>query len=560
MVNIKHKLRRTAALALCCVLLASLLTGCSEKLELLRGQEEKYEIEKSSDVYLAMGYVRTLNPALSKDEDVYYISKLIYDGLFELDETMAAVPKLVKSYSYSEDSTELDITLRDDVYWHDGEKLTADDVKYTVELLQSLGSDTLYSNYVSNIKSVKVNKSDKQQLTITFKSGADSAEAKLIFPIMPEHQYKSVADMKKHTDDFTPIGTGPYKVDEYDLLTSLKLSPNESYYDAVSANTLTFEVVPGSKEALSLLNVDEISLVFIKDIDRETIINNTDAVTQNFPSNCVEVIGFNQNKEYLKNKKLRQAIAYATDSKKILESAYYSCGILTDSLYYPGYLGVENEGDSYEYNLEKAAELLKKAGMKDSDGDGYLEYTEGEALSIEILIKADDVSQVAAAQLIKKSLGDIQVAAEIAECSEEDYRSRLAAGSYDIFIGEYTFADYYDLRSVLHSGYGNVINYSNENVDSKLELLAKGATKDKAKVYKELKKTLKEDLPYYPILCRTYGMVMSNSLVGESTPLFNDFYRDAANWTLEYKRAVTDEKEETTDESTDETADEKETE
>ncbi len=150
------------------------------------------------------------------------------------------------------------------------------------------------------------------------------------------------------------------------------------------------------------------------------------------------------------------------------------------------------------------------------------------------------MSQVAAAQLIKKSLGDIQVEAEIAECSAEEYRSRVATGDYDIFIGEYTFADYYDLRSLLHSGYGNVVSYSNEKVDSNLDLLATGATKNKAKVYSELKETLAEDLPYYPILYRTYGMVMSQSFVGENSPLFNDFYRNAASWSLEYKRVVSD--------------------
>lgn len=536
-----EKKAKTAVIFMILLILAvSCLCGCSGKLEMFREEEEKYEVINSTDVFLPMAYVRTLNPALSKDEDTYYISKLIYEGLFELDDTMKAVPKLVRSYKYNDEGTQLTLTLRDDIFWHDGEKLTGDDVKFTVDLLTNLSAEnsTLYGKYVDNIKSVQTNKSDKQKVTILFKEASDSSAEKLTFPILPKHQYKSIAEVKKHIDDFEPIGTGPYKVSKYDSLKSLALVPNENYYGTVPGNKLTFKVVPSNKEALSLMGANDISLLFIKDIDRETIINNAEVKTQNFPSNCVEFIGFNFNKEYLRNKRIRQAIAYAADSEKILESAYYSCGILVDSMYYPGYLGIANEGDVYPYDPEKAEKLLKEIGINDSDGDGYLDDESGKALNIEILISEGDVSRSAAAQIIKHSLDELHISSQIVQCTQSEYLTRINSGDYDIFIGEYSFADYYDLRPLLHSAYGNIINYSNSTIDYYLDIMGNGASDDKVKAYEDLKKLLQEELPYYPVLYRTYGMVMSESLEGESTPIFSDLYRGAENWKLTYKRLI----------------------
>jgi peptide/nickel transport system substrate-binding protein len=101
---------------------------------------------------------RTLNPLISKDEDVYFIDKLIYDSLIDLDKNLIPVPELASSWFYDTSRKILTLNLNKEVYWHDGVALTAEDVKFTIDSLISTQSTgiSLYGKNVANIKSVTI--------------------------------------------------------------------------------------------------------------------------------------------------------------------------------------------------------------------------------------------------------------------------------------------------------------------------------------------------------------------------------------------------------------------
>ena len=500
------------------------------------GGEVRYVTERT--IYLPMEKVRTLNPMISKDEDTYIISKLIYDGLFELDKNLMPQMKLVDSYSYSDDKLTLSIGLKQGVTWHDGQEFTAADVKFSIDnyINFSYSNNTIYSRYVANIRSANVVRGEPHSLTISFRNASNAGVENLVFPILPAHQFRRASDILRNIDEFEPIGTGAYKVLSYNNLSRLVLGANRDYYGAVPQNELEFVVFPNKKNAMNLINVEKISLVINDEIDRDTMISNMNVNTVNFMSNRAEFVAFNMRNEVMSDKRVRQAIAYAVDSRDILENVYLNSGVLSDTIYYPYYFGNKNEEELYGFDLEKAAALLNEAGFRDFEGTGYLQDRRGNEVRIGILVNSDDPSRTAASHIIKNALDKLALESYIIYCDWDEYVSRINLGDFDMYIGGYAFNERYDLRHLLHSQHNNRTGYSNPELDILLDEMKSGLPNAmKAEVFQQVNSILKDEIPYYCILYKTYGAISSVSLRGEIEPLFHHFYNNSGEWVNVYE-------------------------
>lgn len=510
--------------------------GVASKVEdFLMGSEKEYKYEDI--VHLPMDMVKTLNPAISSDEDTYHITKLLYEGLFVLDDAMIPQNQLVQSYRYYNEGTSLSIDLRRDIDWHDGKKFTAKDVKFSIDLYKQLAKSNkgLYSDYVKGIKSIKIE--SEYSVTVDYYEKNNNNIVNLIFPILPEHQYKNVANFisKGGSSKFIPVGTGKYKVDEYNRLSSLTLVSNSDYYGEKPGNTLIFHVLPNKEGSVKLMKTGDLSLIYNSAPDRDALVSDSDIDRVNYLSNEPEVIGFNTSKAPFTDKRVRKAIASATDSKTILEKAYYNTGILTDSILYPGYFGIEGKGEVYSYDMQVAKDYLKKAGYEDRDDDGYVENKADNEIELKILIKQEDPSANLAAPMLKASLENLGMTVIIDSRKTDEYYSMLTYGNYDIFIGGIRINERYDLRPLLHSSYSNVARYKNNRADKYLNAMNGSIDNDQKKIAAlELKKILKEDIPYYCMFYKTYGIFYTDILQGELTPNYNYIYRGCENWKCRY--------------------------
>ncbi len=169
------------------LLLATMVfvTGCKSDTD-VKSNEVKTSKKTSEYINLTMIRASTINPILNTDKSVSYVLDLVYDSLFELDENYNIQPKLVESYSISSNNKKIDITLKDNIKWHDGESLTAKDVKYTYELINE-NKDSAYNSLVSNISGITVHGSKK--LTINFKDSYAFSLETLIFPIVSKDKF-----------------------------------------------------------------------------------------------------------------------------------------------------------------------------------------------------------------------------------------------------------------------------------------------------------------------------------------------------------------------------------
>lgn len=502
----------------------NLFTACWDGNGILgKNDEVVKETITSKEISIPIEQIRTLNPIIAKDEGVYYLNKLIYEGLFTLDNTMAPVGVLAESYQYGKDDKSVTIKLKKGILWQDGTKFSAKDVKFSIDAYLSIpnASKSFYHSYVSVIQSAKV--INDTMVYIKFNDEKNMAIENLTFPIIPSHKFKKIADVQKDTKDFIPIGTGPYKVESMEAGKQIILKGNPHYMGTIPDNTLIVKTMPGKQEAVNLLEIGEVNVSFLKETDRDTLINDKKVTVTSFPSNEMELLGFNFKHGALQDRKVRQAIAYAIDNESIIETCYYNSGVLNDSVYYPNYLGIKSRKDLYDYNLDQAKLLLEQSGH--------------EGLSLKLIFNGDDHARNLAAQMIKTGLEKIGISVSLISLNWNDYNAAVASGRFDLYIGGYRIKDTYDVRPILHSAYNNPIKYSNPILDNFLDRMQSAVTiEDKKKIYGNIHRILGDEIPYYCLLYKTYGLATGNGVKGNIQPYFNNIYNGCDTWNFTYEK------------------------
>ncbi len=509
------------------------LAGAVSTVTIVRGggvsesrNTQQVEYQPMKTVYLAMDRVETLNPLVSSDSDVFYISQLVYSSLFRLDENLNIEPDLVKSYKTSPSEGSVSIKLRQDVKFSDGSSLTAADVSYTVNRILSIGSDSPYYAYVSKIRSVYT--SGTYSLTITFESPADAALDNLVFPIVSRTDYSDSSNKV--------LGSGPYRFGSYDSTRELNLKPNKYYYGEAAQNNLQFKVVSDKSKTTGLMTMEAITAYVSRDQDADADAEDKDLQVTGISSGEMEYLAFNFKNKALEKKEVRQAIAKAIDTESLIKDNYGGAGIQSDSVYFPGFLGTENQGDAYALDQKKAAELMAEAGYRDTNEDGILEDEKGKKLTLTILVNRNNSSRTDSAGFISDALEEIGIKTTVKSLSWADYKQAIEDGEFDLYLGGYKFDKKSNLRTMFKSG--NAISYKNTQVRSLVNQLETclSAKKQKA-VYEELKPLLSEELPYYCLLYKTYAFITVPQFTSEELPTFFDIYRGCGSW--QWNKTVT---------------------
>ena len=513
------------------------LTGCGEEGVILGERAAPTGITEVVErvIYLPMEKVRTLNPMISRDEDAYIISKLVYDSLFELDHYMMPQKRLVESFYFSDDRMSLHIVLREEIFWHDGREFTATDVRFSIENYINLGNGTIFADYVANIRAVTVPRGETHSLTISFRNPYNVGVENLVFPILPMHQFPRSGDLHRNIETFEPLGTGPYRVVSFNSFDRLILEPNPYYHGTIPRNNIEFVIFPNKDDAINLVNVGRISLFISDDIERETIVHGMNANAVNFVSNRAEFVAFNINHELFRDVMIRQAVAYAIDAREILETAYLNSGVLSNTIFFPFFFGNENYEELFPYDLERAAELLEQAGLRMVEDSYYLHDRVGNEVRIGILVNSNNSARMAAAQIIKNALDNLSLYSYIIYVDWEEYIARINAGDFDLYIGGYAFNERFDLRFLLHSRHNNRIGFSNSEVDRLLDEMQSGlSNEEKAQVFQELNAILQQEVPIFCLLYKTFGAISSVSLRGDINPRFNHVFYNPGEWVNVY--------------------------
>ena len=450
-------------------------------------------------------FATTLDPA---DESVDYNSWMLTrmdvgENLFTVDENMVLQNQLADSWEVVDEKT-WKLHIRDGVTFHNGNPLTAEAVKTSIERVIA---DNVRGQNLVDIASMEA---DGQDLTIVTNEPNGSLLAGLSEPLF------MIVDTTADVDNFInqPILTGPYKVVSFETDSTVELEAYEDYWGGKPGfDTITVKYVADSETGVMALQNGELDLATAGSSDLPLFAG------EDFQTMTIEGIReyfaiFNLTDPKFQDQNLRDAIAFAIDRESMAGLIGTDCSV--SAAPFPG--SVPFGYDSLEkqsFDQAKAQECLAAAGYEDKDGDGIVEDAEGTPLKI-VLSLAYDLAGSGSmvdmiAETMQSQLKAIGIGCEIAKL--ENGSAIKENHEFDIAICNFLSAITGDPYSFLRSNWGtdggtNYSSYSNEAFDEALlRLEAATDPQERYAIAEEAQQILLNDTGSIFMLTRNYNVV-----------------------------------------------------
>ncbi len=461
----------------------------------------------------------TINPILSNNKNVQDISKLIYDPLITLTADYKVESCLAKEWAKQNDNSYL-IKLRENVRWSDGQKFTAEDVKFTIERLKEVSSIYSYNvQYVSRIDIV-----DDYMVIIYLDREVPFFEYQLTFPILSKDYYEG-QDFANTEKNSSPVGTGKYVITEVQP-SYLILSKNTSWWNKeknLTIEKITVNLYSSVGELYNSFKIGNIDLIATTNENLQQYIGTIGYSTKELKGREHTFLAFNIQNYFLGKQEVRKAISYSIDKENIVSSVLNNkCYTSSFPLDYGSWLS-QGQDASSGYNVEQAKEVLMSGGW--SYRSGAWQKTENyktQKIALNLLVRASDSSKVAVAENIRQQLANQGIPINIVQASDEQYNNQINSRNYDIALCSMTLGPSPNLTTYL--GGGNIANYSNTEVNNIMNEVKNTTDENILKEkYARLVDIYKSDVPYISLYNNKYTVAYNSGLVGDITP--NWFYQ-----------------------------------
>ncbi len=438
-----------------------------------------------------------LNPNYAGDRVSLTINQALYAPLFQVNNGEKTF-YLADSLTLSEDNLTYTLKLKSGLTWHDGEKLTADDVVFTIDsILDEKQNSMLRANLVFGDKAVKAVKVD--DLTVDFQlpqvSPAFEATLVQVFPI-PKHIYENEADLEKSTKNATPVGSGPFKFKEYKTGEYVTLERFDNYFGGKPhLDSVTYRIAKDTNAANLALQSGEINIKYLDPQDVATIEASNNFEILPYSEGRLSYLLFNANSDRgaLASKEVRQALSLALSRDEIIQAAYTSSEYAdpAKSFLTPDALFYTNELPSFDNDVDKAKELLQSAGVSN--------------LKLRLIVQSGNKAQEAISLYVQQKLKTIGAEVELQNMDSTAYGQKFSdmnSTDFELAIAGYIMGYDPDAYRILYTSDAdsNYSHYNNAEVD---KLFNEGAGEadvtKRGEVYKKIQELIADDAPIYPI-------------------------------------------------------------
>lgn len=450
----------------------------------------------------------SLDPIVVTDGESYKVTKNIFDTLVNFGEQDTDVnPGLATEWTAAEDGLTYTFQLEEGVKFHDGTDFNAEAVVKNFERWAGGDADKFpyYGSMFGGFKGDEGHVIESVTATgdyeVEFKLKRPQAPflknlAMSSFGIASPTAFEAAGD--KFGDD--PVGTGPFKFVEWKRNDSITLEKNEEYWveGEPKLDQVIFRSIPDNSARLNALLSGEIDLADgITPSDGKTIEENADLQLFERPSMNVGYLGLTNTREPFDDPKVRQAMNHAIDKQAIVDAFFEGRGEIAKNPMPPVINGYNDDIEAYDYNPEKAKELLAEAGLPDGfDMELY-------AMPVPRPYMPDGQK---VAEAIQKNLADIGVNAKIVSFEWATYLEKAANGEADAFLlgwtGDNGDADnfLYVLLDQDNIGSNNYAYYKNQELH---DLLIKAQSEVDESVrndlYMQAQEIIHEDAPWVPL-------------------------------------------------------------
>jgi len=510
-------------------------------------------VPKYGDAYTEgiIGQPQHINPVISQtnntDED---IAQVVFNGLFKYNRQGELENDLAGDYDISEDKLTYTVHLKEGVLWHDGEIFSADDVLFTINLIQN---PAYKSPLRSNWQGITASLQDKNTLILKIAKPYAGFLNNLTFGILPKHLWENISPDKFPLTDLNlqPIGTGPYKFsaaqkDTQGNILSYKLVANPNYFGGkpyISKITFNFysdeDMIMDALNKKEIMGINSISAQLISGIK-----NQQSTLVHKFNIPRYFAVFFNQTKSVaLATDEVRKALSYAIDRENIIRDILGGSGHPVYSPILPNMLGYTEDLEKYEFNPDKANQILDEAGWK--RGEDGIRAKNGTALEFSLL--TTDLAELSqTAELLKNQWEKIGARTNIQTYSIFDLQQNyIRPREYDaLLFGQVLGADP-DPYSFWHSSQKkdpglNLSLFGDSETDKLIEAGRVEFDADKrAGIYRDFQQKLAAEAPAVFLYSPNYIYSVNRKVQGidiQNLVFPAERFADISHWYIKTKR------------------------
>ena len=448
------------------------------------------------------------NPAITTAGGTHFIADNLYNGLIFLDQQLNPQPDLADRWDVSADGKTYTFHLHPGVKWQDGQPFSSDDVKFSFEevLLK------YHARTKSGLEGVLdgIDTPDPNTVVFRFKQPygpllqrLDVVEA----PIVAKHVYQG-QDPTKADANLHPVGTGPYKLTEYQKGDKVRMVRNPDYFKPglPYLDEVDFRIIPQASTAVLALEQGEVDYIQgvpgpdLPRVQQNNAITLAQTGAGSGGSFCADTLIFNLARPPLDQPAVRQAFAYGLDREQILHEVYFDQGRVARSAISADVTWATKPNvQQYPHDPAKANQLLDQAGLpRGADGMRFKST----------FVHATSYAKFG--ELMKQQLAQVGIditlqPLEVNAANEQEFIKKdfdLGFASYcngpDPEIGVRRMYVSSNIGPILFS---NGAGYRNPQVDQLFDQAAAAVDRaERGKLYGQIQDIVARDLPYLPIV------------------------------------------------------------
>ncbi len=454
----------------------------------------------------------TLNPITATDAYESIINNgNVYETLIERDnETLELKPLLAESWEISEDKLTYTFKLRKGIKWQDGDPFTSEDIVFSYKTIMNPKVDApQLRSYYQEIRDVEA--IDEHTVRFTY---ARPYFLALEFcggmPIVPKHIFDK-GDFNTNPAGREPVGTGPFKFVKWTTGREIVLQKNPDYWgEKPYINKIVFRIITDPSVALQVLKREELDVASLTPIQWELQTGSRD-FEKNFDKFSYftpnySYIGWNSARPYFSDKRVRTAMTHLVNRKLILSRVMYDLGAIVTNPFYINSPEYDKSIIPFDYNPEKAKNLLEEAGWVDHDKDGILDK-DGVRFAFEFLIPGGSETGEKIATILKEELDRMGIQMDIRRTEWAVFTTRLNERKFDAVTLAWSMgveSDPYQIWSSTQAEKGsNFVGFRNAEADKLIEAARQEFDRDKRiEMYRKFSEIVHEEQPYTFLFCR----------------------------------------------------------
>ncbi|MBN1486807.1 MAG: hypothetical protein JW981_04145 [Anaerolineae bacterium] len=503
------------------------------------------------------GYPQSLNPLLSfyNDADSDVVA-LTFSGLTQMTMYGDVEPDLAQGWEVDSRGMTYTFRLRNDALWHDGVYVTADDVLFTVALIQ----DPDYpgpQDIASLWRSVRVEKIDSYTVRFSLQEPYAAFLDYTTLGLLPAHVLEGIRAADLPTLDFNraPVGTGPFRLVDVTTaegqITSVTLKRFERYYGELSylenivlrfypTPRAAFDVyLDGSVEGISRIPSDLLSEAW----KQESL------VLHSAPTSEMTMIYLNElmtDTLPFGNSSVRQALLYGLDRQALIDNVLMGQGIVPETPLLPGTWAYDTAGvNRYPYDPDRAMIELSEAGWVRSSITEPLRNVAGQVMAFD-LIAANESRDLAMANYVAELWGDLGISVTVKGVPPLALSGALESRSYEALLTHLVIPgdpDPYPLWHDTQAFVGqNYTGFRHRRISEILEQARMTADRQERKVlYREFQQLFMEEVPALPLYVPVYTYGVDSRVQGsQMMPLMytGDRFKTISDWFVLQRRVV----------------------